>query len=232
MLQEPDIEVFVFDAYGTVFDVHSVAELADALFPGQGEALSRLWRAKQVEYMFLRTLMDRYVPQDENTRAALVYAGKALGLALDEGRLDRLMEAYLHLAPFPDAPLALEALAGKPRAILSVGTPAMLEAVATNAGLRHHFDRLISVDPVRVYKPHPRTYGLVLDAFGVEPAEVAFVTANYFDVAGAKAFGFRVFWVNRAKAVPDELGLLPDHVLTDLTELSAAARAPPRRADK
>lgn len=219
----PRLNVFVFDAYGTVFDVHSVAQLADELFPGHGEALSRLWRAKQVEYMFLRTLMDRYVPQDENTRAALVHASKALGLALDESRLARLMDAYLHLAPFPDAALALERLAGRRRAILSVGTPAMLEAVATNAGLRPHFERLISTDPARVYKPHPRCYQLVLDAFGVERAQVGFVTSNYFDVAGAKAFGFRVFWVNRTGAVPDELGLVPDHVVTRLTELPEIA---------
>lgn len=218
------IKAFVFDAYGTVFDPHSVVDLAETLFPGKGKALSQTWRSKQIEYMFIRTLMDRYIPQDENTQAALVYACKVLGLAYDDYILGRLMDAYLHLRPFPEAVDALEALASFKRAILSVGTPAMLEAVATNAGIRQHFDRLISVDPVRVYKPHPRTYQLVLDELGLEKSDVGFVTSNFFDVAGAKSFGFTVFWINRSGAVPDELGVVPDAVLGGLTELARFAQ--------
>lgn len=216
-----NIKAVVFDAYGTLFDVHSIAEVADELFPGRGQALSQTWRAKQVEYMFIRTLMDRYVPQDVNTLAALRYACKSLGLPCGASEAARLMDAYVQLKPFPETDEALAALAGRKRAILSVGTLAMLEQTALNAGIRHHFDKLISVDPVRVYKPHPRVYALALEELGVEASEVGFVTSNFFDVAGAKTFGFTVFWINRGGAVPDELGVTPDFVLTRLTDLSA-----------
>lgn len=216
----------VFDAYGTVFNVHSVATLAERLFPGAGDRLSQLWRAKQLEYMFLRTLMDRYVPHDQNTELALTYCCKQLGLACGPEERRQLMDAYLWLDPFPDAPAALDAVSGLRRAILSIGTPAMLEATTRNAGLAGAFDRLLSADKVKLYKPHPAVYQLVLDEFGVERGEVAFVTSNYFDVAGAKAFGFGVFWINRSGQLPDELGLLPDRMLSSLSELPAALRDP------
>ena len=223
MIPSSSLKAFVFDAYGTVFDVHSVAELAEQFFPGQGKALSQLWRAKQIEYMYLRTLMARYIPHNENTESALVYSCKALGLKCDEARRAKLMDAYLRLTPYPEATAALDAVAGHKRAILSVGTKPMLSAMVGHAGLSHRFDKLISVDPAKVYKPHPATYQLVLDELGVAKSEVGFVTSNYFDVAGAKAFGFHVFWINRSNAIPDELGLLPDHVLTDLSGLKQFA---------
>jgi 2-haloacid dehalogenase len=216
-------KVFAFDAYGTVFDVHSVVELAEQFFPGKGAQLSQTWRAKQIEYMYLRTLMGRYIPHNENTEAALVYACKALGLSCDAERRQQLMAAYLRLKPYPEARAALQALAGSRRAILSVGTKPMLTEMVSHADMSSYFDKLISVDAVKVYKPHPATYQLVLDEFGVAMSEVGFVTSNYFDVAGAKAFGFKVFWINRTGAIPDELGLLPDHVLGSLAELQQFA---------
>lgn len=217
------LKAFVFDAYGTVFDVHSVAALAEQLFPGRGQSLSQLWRAKQIEYMYLRTLMGRYIPHNENTESALVYACKALELKCDSAQRAKLMQAYLQLTPHPEAVGALDALAGHKRAILSVGTKPMLTEMVAHAGMTRHFDKLISVDAVKVYKPHPATYQLVLDELGVARSEVGFVTSNYFDVAGAKAFGFTVFWINRNNALPDELGLLPDHVLNDLAGLKQFA---------
>ncbi|WP_332826052.1 haloacid dehalogenase type II [Ramlibacter sp.] len=223
MNPSPKLKAFVFDAYGTVFDVHSVADLAEQFFPGQGKSLSQLWRAKQIEYMYLRTLMGRYIPHNENTESALVYACKALGLECDAARRAKLMQAYLRLTPYPEAVGALGALAAHKRAILSVGTKPMLTEMVAHAGMTQHFDKLISVDAVKVYKPHPATYQLVLDELGVARPEVGFVTSNYFDVAGAKAFGFTVFWINRNNALPDELGLLPDHVLTDLAGLKQFA---------
>lgn len=223
-MKKSTIKAVVFDAYGTVFDVHSVADLADAMFPGNGGKLSQLWRAKQLEYMFLRTLMGRYVPHNENTEAALVYCCNQLSLGATPEQRQHLMDAYLRLSPFPDAEQALTQLAGYKRAILSVGTLAMLEETTQNAGLRSHFDRLISVDAVKVYKPHPAVYQLVLDELGVAKEEVAFVTSNFFDVAGAKAFGFRVYWINRTQMLPDELGLSPDVVLGQLAELPEALR--------
>lgn len=223
MRQSP-IKAVVFDAYGTLFDVHSVAQLADELFPGKGAELSQMWRAKQVEYMFLRSLMGRYVPHDENTEAALVHACRRLGIRCEPERRRRLMDAYLRLKPFPDAVEALEALSAYKRAILSVGTKPMLEETTRNAGIRGRFDELLSADDVKIYKPHPLVYQLVVDRMRVEKPEVAFVTSNYFDVAGAKSFGFNVFWINRANAIPDELGLLPDVTLDRLTALPDAVR--------
>lgn len=223
MSSQSPIKAFVFDAYGTVFDVHSVAALADQFFPGKGAALSQTWRAKQIEYMYLRTLMGRYIPHNENTESALVYACKSLGLSCDAARRAKLMDAYLRLTPYPEAIAALDSLAGHKRAILSVGTKPMLAEMVGHAGMERHFDKLISVDAVKVYKPHPNTYQLVLDELGVAKSEVGFVTSNYFDVAGAKAFGFTVFWINRSNALPDELGLLPDRVLNDLSGLTQFA---------
>lgn len=219
MGESKKLKAFVFDAYGTVFDVHSVVELAEKFFPGKGSLVSQTWRAKQIEYMFLRSLMGRYVPHNENTEAALIYTCKFLQLECDSAHRAQLMAAYLQLKPFPEAVAALESLSGYKRAILSVGTQPMLREMVNHAGMGRLFDKLISVDAVKVYKPHPATYQLVLDELGITKSEVGFVTSNYFDVAGAKSFGFEVFWINRSNMVPDELGLLPDHVLSNLAEL-------------
>ncbi len=222
MTSLPSVKAWVFDAYGTVFDVHSVAREADVLFPGKGLELSRLWRSKQIEYMFLRSLMKRYVPHDRNTEAALVYSARHLGLDCSASQRAVLMQAYLRLSPFPEAPKALERLKGATRAILSVGTPSMIQSLVEHAGLASSFEHLLSVDSVKTYKPSPEVYQLVLDSLGVEKKDVGFVTSNYFDVAGAKAFGFKVYWINRTGAIPDELDLLPDVELKSLAELPGA----------
>jgi 2-haloacid dehalogenase len=219
MKRYPQIKALVFDAYGTVFDVHSVAVRAEKMFPGKGQALSQGWRAKQLEYMFLRTLMNRYVPHNRNTEAALTYVARQLQLPCGPAERSELMNEYLHLKPFADVPPALVALRNYRRAILSVGTPDMLSETVRNAGLQDQFEKLISVDSVKVYKPHPRVYQLAAEELGVTKEEVGFVTSNYFDVAGAKAYGFTVFWINRTGAFPDELDLNPDVVLGSLTEL-------------
>ena len=220
MTDTKKLKAFVFDAYGTVFDVHSVVSLAEKFFPGKGALLSQTWRAKQIEYMYLRTLMGRYIPHDQNTEAALVYACKFLDLDCDTDRRAELMDQYLKLKPFPDAPGALEALSGYRRAILSVGTKPMIEAIVANAELSSQFDALLSVDTVKAYKPHPSVYQLVLDEMSLVKDEVGFVTSNFFDVAGAKSFGFKVYWINRGNQVPDELGFMPDHILSNLGELT------------
>ena len=169
--------------------------------------------------MFLRSLMGRYVPHNENTEAALIYTCKSLQLECNSACRAQLMAAYLRLKPFPEAVAALESLSGYKRAILSVGTKPMLSEMVEHAGMGRLFDKLLSVDVVKIYKPHPNTYQLVLDELDVTKSEVGFVTSNYFDVAGAKSFGFNVFWINRTNAVPDELDLKPDYVLGNLTEL-------------
>jgi 2-haloacid dehalogenase len=209
----------VFDAYGTLFDVHSVVTLADTLFPGRGAELSRLWRGKQLEYTWLRSLMGRYADFTAVTRSALEHACAVLELPLNADAVDRLMADYDNLALFPDARTALAALSGLKLAILSNGSPAMLEPLVRNAKLDSILAAVISVDEIRIYKPDPRVYQLAVDRLNVAKEEVAFVSSNYWDACGAKNFGFRVFWVNRAGARADALGVAPDVALTTLTEL-------------
>lgn len=219
MQQLTGIKALAFDAYGTVFDVHSVIALAEQFFPGKGQALSQLWRAKQIEYMYLRTLMGRYVPHDQNTEAALKYCMKFLQLPGGEPERKALMAAYETLTPFPDAVATLPQLASLKRSILSVGTPDLLRKLVGNAGVAEQFDKLFSVDAVKAYKPHPTTYQMATDGFGVDRHEVGFVTSNYFDVAGARAFGFKVIWINRKGDLPDELGLVPHVELQSIAQI-------------
>ncbi len=213
------IKALTFDAYGTVFDVHSVVTLAEEMFPGKGKELSQLWRSKQIEYMFLRTIMGRYIPHDQNTEAGLKYSMKYLKLPGGESERKALMAAYEKLSPFDDARQTLPKLSGIKKAILSVGTQSLLSNLVGNAGIASQFDALLSVDEVKVYKPNPRTYQLAIDKFGLERHEIGFVTSNYFDVAGAKAFGFQVIWINRNSALPDELDLPPDVELNSIEQI-------------
>jgi len=216
------IEAVVFDAYGTLFDVHSVIARCNELFPGRGKELSQLWRTKQLEYTWLRSLMGRYEPFESITRAALVYCCRALGLPLADSAASALMQQYRELATYPDVHDTLEALSLRKLAILSNGSPGMLEAVVTNAKLASTFDAVLSVDTLHIYKPHPSVYQLAVDRLGVAKDQVAFISSNFWDVTGAAAFGFRTFWINRSGAQPDELGYRPAAVLNRLDQLSQA----------
>ena len=215
------LKAVVFDAYGTLFDVHSVVTLADTLFPGRGAELSRLWRGKQLEYTWLRSLMGRYADFATITREALAYACDVLHLPLDAKKSAHLMAAYDDLALYPDAQEALAALSGFKLAILSNGSPAMLGPLVSNARLDKTIATVISVDEVKIYKPDPRVYRLAPERLAVTTKEIGFVSSNYWDAAGAKSFGFNVFWINRAGAQPDALGAAPDAMLAKLTELAA-----------
>jgi 2-haloacid dehalogenase len=212
------IRGFVFDAYGTLFDVHSVVEAGRAL-TDDPLALSVLWRQKQLEYTWLRSLMGRYEDFWSVTEAALRYSVKRLGLRADEAVLGRLMDAYLTLACFPDVPKALARLAGRPRAILSNGAPRMLAAAVASSGLGAALDHVISVDRVKVYKPAPAVYALGPATLGAPADELMFVSSNAWDVAGAKAAGYRVAWCNRTGAPEEELGVRTDWVVSNLAEL-------------
>jgi 2-haloacid dehalogenase len=209
----------VFDAYGTLFDVHSVVALANELFPGQGDALSQRWRQKQLDYSWLLSQMNQYEDFWSVTGRALTFACGALKLSCSATQHDRLMDAYLHLSAFPDAVEGLKRLSGRPLAILSNGSPKMLAAVVRSAHLEGMFKHVISVDEVKIYKPSPRVYRLAVDRLGVPAGGVLFVSSNFWDVAGAKAFGFRACWVNRDDAPADELGVMPDVVVKSLAEL-------------
>lgn len=215
------MKAVIFDAYGTLFDVHSVAAACEHHFPGQGADLSRLWRSKQLEYTWLRTLMERYADFEHVTADALAHACEALGLTLDDDARRELMEAYRHLTPYPEVPATLDALAGRPRAILSNGSPSMLDAVVANAGLANRLEAVISVDALRVYKPHPCVYALATERLGLRADAIAFVSSNFWDIAGATSFGFRTFWINRSGQKPDELGFRPRAMLSRLDELPA-----------
>lgn len=211
----------VFDAYGTLFDVHSVTAAAESLWPGKGAALSQLWRTKQLEYTWQRSLMGRYEDFAHVTAAALDYACDALNLPLGEAKRAQLLKAYLHLATFPEVAAALGRLRGIRLAILSNGSPAMLEPVVFNAGLHGLITDVLSVDEVKIFKPDPRVYRIAVDRLGVPAKAIGFVSSNCWDAIGAKAFGFRTFWVNRSGAPVDRMGLEPDHVLASLADLPA-----------
>ena len=218
-----DIEAFAFDAYGTLFDVFSVTALCEELFPGSGDALSQRWRAKQLQYSFLRSLMGRHRDFWVVTGDALVYAARSLGLDLTAARRERLMDAYLSLAAFPDVRPGLEALRdrGVRLAILSNGEPRMLEAAARSAGIDTLLDTIISVEEVKIFKVSPRVYNLGVERLGVDRTALGFVSSNAWDVAGAASAGLITFWIQRAAAEPpDELGFAAHRVVAEITDLA------------
>ncbi len=212
------IRGYVFDAYGTLFDVHGVVE-AGREITSDPAALSATWRQKQLEYTWLRALMGRYEDFWAVTESALRWAIRRLGLTASETQVRRLMDAYLSLACFPEVAGALERLAGRPRAILSNGAPKMLEAAVRASGLARHLQHVISVDAVKTYKPSPRVYALGPEALGIPAGALLFVSSNAWDVAGVKAAGYQVAWCNRAGAPEEELGLEADVVVRDLSRL-------------
>ena len=211
------VDALVFDAYGTLYDVHSVLARGEAFFPGKGAELSRLWRAKQLEYTWLRSLMQRYRPFSAVTREALAYACETLGLELTAERMEALMGEYNMLAPFPDVAASFERLKGVKRAILSNGSPDMLEPLVAHSGLA--LDAVISVDEVGVFKPAPEVYELAVRKLNVDKQRIGFVSSNCWDALGAKAFGFTVFWINRGRAPVDRLGFSPDRIVAGLDEI-------------
>jgi 2-haloacid dehalogenase len=220
MTATPD--TLVFDAYGTLFDVHSVTRLADSLFPGRGPALSQAWRTKQLEYTWLRSLMGRYDDFNVVTADALDWALESLGLAATGDSRKALMRAYRELSLFPEVRGALERMSpGRTLAILSNGHPDMLDAVIDHNDLRVHFgERVLSVHEAGVFKPDPRVYALATASLERPAGAIGFVSSNGWDAAGAKSFGFIAYWVNRGKAPVERLGSPPDAVVADLAELA------------
>jgi 2-haloacid dehalogenase len=212
----------VFDAYGTLFDVHSVVEAGRAV-TSDPQALSTLWRQKQLEYTWLRSLMGRYEDFWAVTEAALRFALGRLGIQAGAPQIQALMDAYLSLATFPEVPAALARLAPRPLGILSNGSPRMLEAAVAASGLGGVFAHVLSVDRVRTYKPSPAVYALGPEAFGAPAGEILFVSSNGWDIAGAKAYGYLTCWCNRLRSPREELGVRPDHEVTRLDEVGRAA---------
>jgi 2-haloacid dehalogenase len=218
------MRAFVFDAYGTLFDVASIVTTCSEVV-SEPEAFAALWRAKQLEYSFLRSLMGRYKDFWQVTEGALRYAAKRHGLTVTPVQEKRLMEAWLYLQPFPEVRETLRRLKGYPRLILSNGSPAMLFPLLENTGLKDDCDAVLSVEAVQIYKPAPQVYDLVLRRLGGAPHDIVFLSSNGFDVAGAKTFGFTVCWVNRTGATLDELDVEPDATVRTLDEIPGVLTA-------
>lgn len=222
-----NVKAVAFDAYGTLFDVFSVTALCDQLFPGKGQSLAQLWRAKQLQYSLLRSLMGRYKDFWQLTEDGLVYASNSLKLDLTPEKRKRLMTAYLSLEAFPDVKPGLAALKGLGLrlAILSNGEPRMLEAAASSAGIRELLDEIISADQVKIFKVSPRVYGLGLERTNVSRGELAFVSSNSWDITGAASAGLITVWIQRsAGEPPEELGYSADHVVGAITDLATLVR--------
>ena len=237
------IKAIVFDAYGTLYDTQSVADVTEEAFPGYGEIITQVWRIKQLEYSWLRSLMQRYADFSIVTRDSLAYTLRTLGLTYEGAAFDAIIDKYLHLDLYDDALAALTAMQDRSLAILSNGSPEMLNALVKNSGLDRLLAATISVDANKVFKPAPSAYALIESTLHVRPAEVLFVSSNPWDACGAKAFGLNVAWIERVtpeamalacvestvlapltffKAIRtqmDALGLAPDHRIRSLSEL-------------
>ena len=214
------VRAFVFDAYGTLFDVNSAAETIKDDLGEQWQAISNLWRSKQLQYTWLRGLAGNYVDFWQVTGEALTYALRSHGME-KQGLHDRLMNLYWTLRPYPEVMQSLGELKarGIRCAILSNGSPKMLSAAVDNAGIATLLDAVISVDSVGVFKPHPSVYRLAPALLGVKASEICFVSANAWDAYSAKAFGFHVLWCNRAKQPPEIIPATPDAEIESLAGL-------------
>jgi 2-haloacid dehalogenase len=214
---------FVFDAYGTLFDVHAAIGRHRAAAGPDADRFSEIWRTKQLEYTWTHTLAGRYVDFWTLTERALDFSFARFA-SVDRALKPRLLDAYLTLDAFADARAVLRDLKrrGETTAILSNGSPKMLAAAVEAAKIGSDLDAVLSVDTIRIYKPRPEVYAMVTERFKIPPADVVFVSSNRWDVMGAAAFGFRTAWVNRAK-LPEEYGPAPDTVLADLNGLMAMA---------
>lgn len=193
------IKAFIFDAYGTLYDVQSVSDIIEKSFPGYGDYITQVWRMKQLEYSWLRSMMGKYENFRVVTQEALDYTLRTLELRAEAGLFDEISDSYNKLSPYPDAESALRKLSDYRLAILSNGSPDMLSALVTHSSLGHLLEETISVDSKRAYKPDRRAYELVEEELGIKPNEVAFVTSNGFDACGARNFGFRVIRIERVQ---------------------------------
>jgi 2-haloacid dehalogenase len=223
------IRLVVFDAYGTLFDVYSVSAMAETLFPGQGSALSVLWRDKQIEYSRLVTMSDPLNPLGSRhyqsfwdlTRLGLQYACQKLGLELTPPKQKQLMDQYAQLTPFAENLDVLQHLQaiGMRCAILSNGSPDMLAKAVSSAGMTGLIDKVLSVDEVRQFKTSPQSYGLVTHHYPMDVREVLFVSSNSWDALGATWYGFKSFWVNRQGLPFETLGPRPTHSGSSLKDI-------------
>lgn len=224
----PRIKAVAFD-YFVLFNPDSVVAEAERVFPGRGRELTTLWRTRQFEYSWLRSITARYEGFFAVTEDALAYATNALKLELTPAGKQRLLYAYLHLSPWPDTVDALRALKGAGLRVITIAnfTPMMLQSNADNAGITELFDALVSTDANRTYKPDPRAYRLGMDELHLAKDEILFAAFGGWDAAGAKSFGYPTYWVNRFNQPVEELGIQPDGTSTNLDGLLAFVHAGP-----
>ncbi len=221
-----NVQACVFDAYGTLFDVNAAAGHCSADLGDKWQPLAELWRGRQLQYTWLRSLMADYVDFWQITGDALDFAMANLGIE-DTALRQRLMDLYLQLDAYPEVPEVLATLkqAGMKTAILSNGSPDMLQSAVENAGIAEHLDAVISVDPLRIYKPSSVVYAEVERLLGVTPEQVSFQSSNAWDAHGASAFGFKVVWVNRFGQAVERLPGQPDVMLESLDNLPVVVGA-------
>lgn len=243
------IKAVVFDAYGTLYDTQSVVAITEETFPDYGDIITQIWRIKQLEYSWLRALMGRYESFAKITRGSLAYTLRVLGLTYEPEAFERIIDKYLHLDLYPDAMAALAAMQDRKLAILSNGSPDMLDALVRNTGLDRVLQATISVDANKIFKPSPLAYNLIETTLAIPPASVLFVSSNPWDVCGAKAFGLNVAWIERVtpeamalacvesetiapltmfkalRTQMDELGFKPDYRIRSLAELPGIVKA-------
>ncbi len=210
----------VFDAYGTLFDVTSPTQREAAVLGDRGVALAQLWRQKQLEYTWLRSLMGRHADFWQVTGDGLDYALATLGI-VDPALRDRLMKLYLTLDAYPDVAACLERLraGGRTTAILTNGSPATIDSAVASSGLGPLLDQVLSVESVGIFKPHRSVYQLAVDRLGVESSRICFVSTNSWDACGAADFGFQVVWLDRFGRQPDRLPGKPVATIKSLADL-------------
>ena len=220
--QLTDIGACVFDAYGTLLDFNAAVEQRRDQIGKDADKLSALWRQKQLEYTWLRSLMNRHADFWAVTTDALDFAMESLGLA-DPHLRDDLLGLYRTLAPYPEVVDTLKAIrkSGIRTAILSNGEPTMLDDAVRAAGLAPLIDAIYSVESVGIFKPHPSVYQIATDDLNLKPAQIAFQSANGWDIAGASSFGYTTVWINRANATEECLPFGPSHTLSSLDGLPA-----------
>ena len=221
------IKAVVFDAYGTLFDVYSIQALAEELYPSHGADIAVKWRDKQIEYTRLITQSDPhnssgskyYQPFWELTRLSLEYTLDRLKLDRSSDQVNKLMEQYSRLTPFPENLAVLQKIKvmGLTTAILSNGSPDMLASAVKSAGMEDVLDHIISVDRIRLFKTSPESYGLVQLTIPVSKEEVLFVSSNAWDALGASWYGFKTLWINRQNLPSEAIGQQPDYIGSDLT---------------
>ncbi|MFT8889007.1 MAG: haloacid dehalogenase type II [Ethanoligenens sp.] len=218
------IKGVVFDAYGTLFDVFSVAQKCERKYPGKGMQISQIWRQKQLEYSWLRTLMNSYKNFWEISKESLCYALEEIGLQYNQEQIENIMDSYLCLSTYPEVSEALQEFRSYKLMILTNGNFEMINPLLIHTGLNKRINEVLSADTVKLFKPRDEVYQLVVDHYKVSKAEIMFVSSNAWDAAGAKSFGFTVGWINRLDKPTEKLGFQPDYIVSNLLELAQKIR--------